>query len=129
MKLRWLLPLLLFIVACGVEEGTQPDLPPLPTTGLPMISLAPVEIPEPDTTAYFTFIFERIEVPPTVTWDTLLGFSVTWCDFLERGMGRMNLESWIAEIASEQGEYELWMVSAEASARHICPQQYYKWNP
>jgi hypothetical protein len=44
-------------------------------------------------------------------------------------MGRINVTDWITEMASDEAEMWNWLVTAEASAYFICPDQAYKWNP
>lgn len=120
------------LVGCAVESKSPDTMAPLPTTGLDRTADKTVVITEPPTanlSEYFVFIHQRVVVPPEVNHDILLSYSDTWCDFMERGMGKSNVVAWITEMASDQAEMDLWLASAEASAYYICQDQAYKWNP
>jgi len=112
------------LIGCVSETASPDTLSPLPTTGVPSPSDE-----QADFGKYFVFIHERVSVPAMITHNTLLEHSETWCDFMERGMGKTNVVAWITEMASDQAEMDLWLASAEASAYYICPKQAYKWNP
>lgn len=130
----------LLSVACGTDNTSTETLAPLPTTGetdLDRGGKNTVVITEPPTTTapmegigyYLAFIYDNHDVPVSSTDGDLLSMSATWCDFMERGMGKTNVVAWITEMASDQAEADLWLVSAEASSYYICPEQAYKWNP
>ena len=133
------------LVGCstGRTEETV-ELNPLPTTGSPttvVVAPATTTIPfagfpqQTNTSrpfslserAYIEWIEERAEVPAN-EWE-VIAWGTTWCDFMERGMNRTNLTAWISEMANSDQEAWAWLVSAEASATHLCVEQEYKWNP
>jgi hypothetical protein len=140
---------LLALTACSTPEYSQPDLVPLPTTGIQIDNTAkntvvinavttypPISFPEPmDPTVpltptekdYLTDV--RSRVTTSASNEEVIAWSRTWCDFMTRGMGRMNITSWIQEISSTDEEAWAWLVSAEASTRFFCKDQAYKWNP
>jgi len=136
------------LVGCSGSAETSESLAPLPTTGLdttarstvvvtpvPSTSIAfdgfeprdatiPLSLQERD---YLEWVRERAEVPyPN---EEIISWSATWCDFMGRGMMRSNVTAWIQEMSSNNEEAWAWLVSANASAIYICPNQEYKWNP
>lgn len=129
----------LLSVACGTDSTSTETLAPLPTTGetdLDRGGKNTVVITDPPTTnwvdglsVYLEFMYLNSNVPVTITDNDLTSYAQTWCDFMERGMSRTGLTSWVNEMASDQEEADLWLVSAEASAKFVCPEQEYKWNP
>ena len=130
----------LLAVACGTDGENTERLTPLPTTGISELDrggkntvvldkLPTTTSPMDGLGSYLSFIYNNGDVPVSSTEGDLLSMSATWCDFMERGMGKSNVVSWITEMASDQAEADLWLASAEASAYYICPEQAYKWNP
>lgn len=126
-------------VGCSVSttSGTV-SLAPLPTgpTQGPRntVVINPIpstSYPEVEPRAYYeylTFVRGRAQAPVPREED-LRAAPDTWCDFMRRGMGRINITDWIMEMASDNTEAWNWLVTAEASAYFICPDQAYKWNP
>ena len=141
---------LLALTACSASDYSQPDLTPLPTTGVQTQDTAKntvvinavttypstLSFPEPmDPTVPLTpaekdYLKDvRSRVNTSASNEEIIAWSYTWCDFMTRGMGRINITSWIQEIASTNEEAWAWLVSAEASTRFFCKDQAYKWNP
>lgn len=126
-----------FITSCATSSSSDVTLAPLPTFGLNRTADVTVVItdPPPTTTwtdsiaSYLDSVHTSIDVPVSVTDSDLLSYSDTWCDFMRRGMGKSNVTDWINEMAADQSEIDLWMITAKSSAFYICPDQEYKWNP
>lgn len=133
MKRAILLGFSLTLIGCVSGAGENPDLTPLPTTG-PQPPKT-VVVTKPDTEPlvnimnYIDQVRENSPIAPFPSDEELVELATTWCDFMERGMNRTNITAWIEEMASTQDEVDTWLVSAQASATYICPEQEYKWNP
>lgn len=118
-----------FILAgCSAGTATSPSLTPLPTTGLP-VNTKQEQQPFVNVVNYIKSVRSDQSVSTALSDEELVELATTWCDFMERGMNRTNLTSWIEEMASNQDEVEVWLVSAKSSATYICSEQEYKWNP
>jgi len=127
----------IFTVSCSIDRTTTDTMPPLVTTGLDRTANQTVVITQPATTlpwtnpneAYLDYVWQNADIPLTVLDFNLISYAETWCDFMRRGMAKTNVVAWINEMAADQAEIDLWMVTAQASSIFICPDQGYKWNP
>lgn len=127
----------IFTVSCTVQSPTTDTMAPLPTTGLDRTANQTVVITDPPailpgedpSQAYLDYVWQNADIPISVLDFHLLGYADTWCDFMRRGMAKTNVVDWINEMAADQSEIDLWMVTAQASSIFICPEQGYKWNP
>ena len=149
-SVKKLLVAIFCLTSCAAaSDNSLETMAPLPTTGINMSQTAkntavitasttypPMTFPEPmDPTVPFTPLekdyieYFRGIVDTPVSNQDILSWSYTWCDFMDRGMNKTNVTSWIQEMASDNEEAWSWLVSAEASARFFCTDQYYKWNP
>lgn len=120
------------LVGCASGADGSPDLTPLPTTGIQATTTTVTTRstdPFVDIMNYIDVVRENSPIAPYPSDEELVEMSTTWCDFMERGMNRTNITSWIGEMASNQDEMDTWLASAQASATYICPEQEYKWNP
>ena len=134
------------LFGCATGRGQiKPDLAPLPTTGVgveittttpapysvvfdgfyqPKDTERPLTMNERD---YISAVRRRAEVPRN-KWE-IIGWAMTWCDMMTRGMNRTELVAWIDNTATSDEQAWAWLVTAEASATYICADQQYKWNP
>jgi len=127
----------IFTVSCSINRTTTDTMPPLITTGLDRTPNQTVVITQPATNfpwihskeAYLDYVSQNADIPISVLDVNLISYSQTWCDFMRRGMAKTNVVDWINEMAADQAEIDLWLVTAQASSIFICPDQGYKWNP
>jgi hypothetical protein len=139
----------LVCLGCSSDAVTseQSDLRPLVTTGVGQTTTTVARtIPTPDFGGfpnppdptrpmtpqerdYVERVFGSLPLAAAPSQGEVLAWSITWCDFMERGMSRTNITAWIVEMANSDDEAWAWLVSAQASATFICPAQEYKWNP
>jgi len=126
----------IFTASCGANKSTDETMPPL-TTDLDRASDQIVVITQPIITspwthrneAYLDYVWQNADVPISVLDFNLMSYAEIWCDFMRRGMSKTNLLNWINEMATDQEEIDLWLVTAEASSIFVCSDQGYKWNP
>ena len=132
------------LTGCAVESSSSETLAPLPTMDLNetapnTVKIIPPEVVQQSTTtlapdafaigAYLGFVRDQNVSAEKFPDESVVGWSETWCDFMIRGMGKINLFNWINEMAGDNEEAYAWLVSAEASAYFICPDQAYRWIP
>jgi hypothetical protein len=135
---------LLALTGCVAESSSSETLAPLPTMDVDQTAPNTVQILSPEVvsqltttiapdeyaiSAYLGFARDRNVSKEKFSDDDIIGWSETWCDFMIRGMGKINLLDWINEMAGDGDELYAWVVTAEASAYFICPDQAYRWNP
>lgn len=131
----------LLLAGCAISDSTSSEtLAPLPTdmtstakhtvviTPPPMETSTTTPVDEFAKYEYQKFVFSR-GIDQRYSQQDTLSWSETWCDFMNRGMGKLNIYNWVMEMASDEAEAYAWLVSAEGSAYFICPQNAYKWNP
>lgn len=129
---------------CAISNSnSSTTLSPLPTTGITAVAPNTVQIVDPRTVLttttfpvddwarneYKNYVWSRDVNNIRYSDDDIMSWAETWCDFMNNGMGKLNIYDWVAEMASDEEEMYAWLVTAEGAAYHICPNNGYKWNP
>ena len=132
---------LFFFTGCAVTSSTdQPDLTPLPTTGISTIT-TPSTIPY-ITNQEYSEIMQNLKDKDYInevenwygnqyipmTTQTLIDFGHLWCEALQAGMTPFDVQSRIDEGSNDQSEANLHEAIVKAAVFHYCPEQQYKWE-
>lgn len=112
---------------------SQPDLTPLPTTGLTAPNTVVVTKPKPNALEsigeYIIVTRSNIPVDVVISDEELVELGAKWCEYMQNGMNKSDLVKMIEGTASTKNEAYTWLASAEASATYMCSDQEYRWNP
>lgn len=131
---------LLTVASCSVTSTeSQPQLTPLPTTGISNPSSTTIPyITQQELDDIMSNLKDKDYIVEVEHWygsdyipmsnETLIDFGHLWCEVLEAGMTPFDVQSRINEGAIDEQDALLHESIVKAAVFHYCPDQQYKWE-
>jgi len=123
----------LMVTGCSAGSTTNPDLTPLPTTGIQTISdtLAPLSTDETlgSVKAYLDEIRTLTPEQSAKSDEELVRLGAMWCEQMDAGATRTEILKFAEDETSNDEDLFVWIVSAQKASSLMCPEHEYRWNP